>query len=462
MEVHKASLAMLLVASICSSCASTGTHERAAEEAKAQVVQDPGAWASEGRAGEVQVGWLESFDDPTLLQLVEEAQAHNKDLQATAANVDRARALAVQAGAALGPSVGLSAGGSRSGDAAGGDRSTALNVGVEMSWEIDLWGRIRAGARAATASVEATEADFRFAQYSLAAGVAKAYFVAIEAGHQQGVSEQTVADLEETLRIVELRYENGMVSSQDVALARSDLASARERLVTVQGSRRDALRGLEILLGRYPKAELEVAKVLPPVPSLPPVGLPSQILERRPDLIAAERRVASAFDAVDQARAARLPSISLTGGIGGASNALSTLLDPANLAWSAGTSLLAPLFDGGARRAQVEVATADQEQALAAYGQAALEAFRDVETSLDSGTVLAQRRKELAVALKEAEEAFRVVELRYKEGATDLLEVLSVQQRVFSAETNLVSLHRQSLTQRVDLHLALGGDWEKE
>ena len=443
-------------------CAVNRPPEEATAAAAAEVPEPPEAWTGEEVAGDVQVGWIDSFADPTLAELVREAQEHNKNLQAAAANVERARALARQAGAALKPTTGLSVGGARSGVTGSSNQTDQLTVGVDISWEVDVWGRVRAGRRGAVASAEAAAADFLFAQYSLAAGVARGYFLAIEAGRQEEVAQETVDALEETLRIVSLRFENGMVGAQDVSLAKSDLATARDRLVTVQGSRRDAQRALELLLGRYPAAELEVRESLPTLPPGPPAGLPSEILERRPDLVAAERRVAAAFDAVDQARAARLPAVQLTGSLGGASRGLSSLLDPANLAWRAGASLLAPLFDGGARREQVEIATADQKQSLALYGDAALKAFGEVEKSLDQGVVLSQRRGELEIAAQEAKEAYRIADLRYREGESDLLDVLAVRQRVLAADSNLVSVERQLLDQRVSLHLALGGSWQAE
>ena len=464
MRLHESGLAiatalLFLSGLFLSGCASITPPEEAKSAARDEVPEQPADWMAGAEVGDVRVGWIESFDDATLIELVREAQENNKDLQAAAANVERARIVARRAGAALKPAVDLTAGAAGSGRGEGSPAPSQLNVALQVGWELDVWGRIRAGRSGAEATAEAVEADFRFSQHSLAAGVARSYFLAIEAGRQVEVAVQTVAALEETLRIMTLRYENGMVSAQDAALTRSDLASARERFATVQGSRRDALRSLEILLGRYPGAELDVGKSLPATPPSPPAGLPSEILERRPDLVAAERRVAAAFNAVDQARAARLPAIRLTGSVGGSSNALSSLVNPANLAWSAGTSLLAPLFDGGKRRAQVEIATVEQEQALALYGQAALNAFGEVETNLDRGTVLARRRTELEIAAQEAKEAYRIAELRYKEGESDLLDVLTVQQRVFTADTNLVSVDRLLLEQRVNLHLALGGSW---
>lgn len=407
-----------------------------------------------------QIDWLDTFQDPVLIALVDEALENNRNLQAAAANVDRARALAVQASAGLVPSLNLSAGGDRAGvQAAGTSVNESLNAGLQLSWEIDVWGRVRSGAQAAVASAEAAEADYLFTRYSIAAGTIRAYLLAVEAGLQMGVTREILESLEETLRIVELRYDNGLASSLDLSLIRSDLASAREQLAAVEAGQREALRALEVLLGRYPSAEVDVGSDLPTIAPIPTTGVTSELLERRPDLVAAERRVASAFSALNQAEAARLPAINLTGGIGGSSNALSTLLDGSNVAWQAGTSLLAPLIDGGLRRAQVEAASADQRAAIAAYAQAAIDAFSEVETLLDQGGVLQERVSQIELAAEQTDEAFRVADLRYREGETDILDVLTIQNRVSTNRSNLVAIRRAQLEQRVSLFLALGGDW---
>ena len=189
-------------------------------------------------------------------------------------------------------------------------------------------------------------------------------------------------------------------------------------------------------------------------------GVPSQLLERRPDLVAAERQVAAAFNSVDQAKAAQLPAISLTSSIGGSSDQLANLINPTNLAWTAAGNLVAPLFDGGLRKAQVEEANADQKQAIAAYGQAALEAFQEVETSLDQNVVLRGREEALAESASEANKALNIAQIRYNEGESDLLDVLTIQQRVFTADSNYVSIERERLDEWVTLNLALGGNWE--
>lgn len=416
--------------------------------------------ASESESAAITIPWLTAFNDAGLTALVAEAQLHNKNLAAAGANVRRSQALAKQAGAALLPMVDLTAGNQHSGSPGSVIANTSgQSIALQMSWEVDLWGRLSAGKRGALASLRAVEADYRYAQYSLAAATATAYITAIEAKLQIAVAKDSVEILTETLRIVKVRLDNGMGYGQDLALAKSDLASARDSLITVEASYRDAVRALELLLGRYPSAETELPALLPALAVAPPVGLPSELLERRPDVLAAERRVAAAFNMTEQAKAARLPTVGLTGSFGGSSEALSSLLDPANLVWRTGASLLAPVFDGGKRKQQVNITSAEQEQALASYGLAAQAAFAEVESALDQGVVLARRVVDLEEVARESAEAFRISQLRYKEGEGELLDTLTIQRRLNAARSAVTSVERLQLKQRLDLYLALGGDW---
>lgn len=444
-------------------CAAPSQRDVDASVADATRDELPGvssAWQMASGDGSVQVGWIESFQDPLLTKLVAEAQANNPSLAAAAANVSQSQALARQAGASLLPDASLTAGSSRSGVLeSGGGAADSLSVGVQVGWELDLWGRIRSGVAQAANSAASAEADYRGAQNSLAANTAVAYFAATEASLQSGIASESLTILERTARIVQAQYDEGVASAQDLALTKSDVASAKDQVVALEGSSRDALRALELLLGRYPKADVEVKEQLSVVPPAPPAGVPSEILERRPDLVSAERQVAAAFNALDQAKAARLPTLSLTGTIGGSSTALSEVLDPANVAWSLGSSLLAPLFDGGRRRENVEIANAQQEAALARYADAALRAFVDVEGTLDQGEVLKNREVALSEAADQAAKAFRVAELRYREGETSLVDLLSIQQRLIGSRSSLIAVQRLLLQQRVNLNLALGGGW---
>jgi len=446
---------------ILGACASVEpARDEAREIAAEQIADQPDTWtAAAARVGEVEAGWVDAFNDPNLSALVREAQSNNRDLRAAALNVERSRLLAQQSGAALSPQVNATLGSSAQGNF-DGQNADSLNVGLQASWELDVWGRIRSGQQAAIESAEAADADYRFTQYSIAAGVARAYFGAINAQQQADIAQDIVTALTETERIVEVQFDNGVATAQDVALAKANLATSSDTLESAIASKDSAVRALEVLLGRYPATELFVGSTLPEKPADPPAGLPSELLERRPDLIAAERRIAASIDSVDQAKAARLPSISLTGGINGASPELSNVLNPANLAWQAASSLLVPVIDGGARQTQVEISTVDQQAAVEAYASAALNAFSEVEQALADGVTIDRRRAFLEQASVSSDEALRLARLQYNEGEIDLLSVLQLEQSAFAARSNLLTLQRLELDQYIDLNLALGGDWQ--
>jgi NodT family efflux transporter outer membrane factor (OMF) lipoprotein len=434
--------------------------EQAKEVSRASLPELPLAYAMDQHdLADVSLSWLEKIHDPVLTKLVIEAQKNNRDLQVLAASIESAKALSDQAASSLTPSLGagITTG---MGGAISDSAVSNINVGLQASWEPDLWGRIRSGKLASDENLAAVKADYTFAQYSLAANVARAYFLAIEANGLELIAQSTIDVLNETHRIVSVQVDNGIGDQGDLSLVKTDRANAQDRLVSSKAAQRSASRSLELLLGRYPSAELTVDSSLPIVPALPPAGLPSELLERRPDLVAAERRIAAAFNRIDAAKAAKLPSLSLSGSIGGASNALSNILNPVNLVWQAASSLMAPLIDGGQLDAQVDLQTAEQQAAVENYAQAALIAFNDVETSLDESVILQQRKEALSVGLEESKRGLSIADLQYKEGEIGLLDVLLIQQRVFSAQRNYASINRAGLIQYIDLNLALGGDWE--
>ena len=269
-----------------------------------------------------------------------------------------------------------------------------------------------------------------------------------------------VTSLTEIKRIVEVREESGLAARQDVALAKADLANAREILKQTQGNRRTAIRALETLLGRYPAAQARIGLVLPDEPDAPPAGLPSELLERRPDIVAAERRVAAALNSLDAAKTAKLPSLQLTSSLGGSSNALGNILSPSNVAWQTAGALIAPLFTAGRLEAQEDAAAAQVQQVVQAYAQAAIMAFGEVETALDQYKLSKERLHEAEIAVAGNREAFEIAVARFDVGETDLLDVLTIQQRLLESQSQHVALRRQQLDEFISLSLALGGGWE--
>ncbi|MEE8525529.1 MAG: efflux transporter outer membrane subunit [Thermoanaerobaculia bacterium] len=448
------SLGSGLLALLVASCATAPapTTREVVETALPETTRVPEVWSAEAEdSGYVDDGWIASFDDQQLEALVEQALANNPNLRIAAAQVDRAAGLARVAGSALKPTVSLA------GDIAeiGGDSAvsgTSYSAGIAVSWEADVWGRVRAGATAGEEALAATVADYEYARQSLAAATAKSWFLATESRMLLDLASETVELYRQLLELVETKHRVGRVSMQDVHLARADLASSEEAVRQARSGNEQAVRGLEALLGRYPSAELETARDLVPVPPPIPIGLPSEILERRPDLIAAERRVAAAFFKQEEARLARLPRFTLTAGVGG-SDGLSEAIG------SLGAGLFAPLFTGGALAGQLQAASADQRAAIAAYGQAALRAFQEVETSLSNERLFEERQGYLLTVVEENEKAWELAKVQYDVGRVDLLSVVQMQARWLGARISLIRIQSERISLRVNLHLALGGSF---
>jgi outer membrane protein, multidrug efflux system len=409
-------------------------------------------------AGPVINGWLKSFNDPQLEKLVAEAITGNPDLAVMSARLDQAASRARQAGADLKPQVSLAAG-ANSGGSANAPRTDQMGAGLSLSWEIDVWGRISSGQRAAQEQFASTKADTDFARESLAAQVAKGWFLAIQAIQQEDLVTRAAALRKRNLEIVTERQRLGKAAAVDVALSRADLAAAEDAVQNAQSGRENAARSLQVLLGRYPSAELTIAAALPTMPPQPAAGLPTQLLERRPDLIAATRRVAAAFNQVESAKAARLPRFSITADAGTLSQDFKSIsLNDAF--WNLGANMLGPIFDGGRLKEQVVIETAKQQEALALYSKAALEAFRQVEQALSESRRLVTRVDLLVAAERDQNEAERLTQIRFDTGAIDQLNLILVQERALQSRLARLAMQVEALSNRVNLHLSLGGGFE--
>jgi outer membrane protein, multidrug efflux system len=422
------------------------------------TVAVPGQWTAGGTATVV-VGdnWLAGFHDDQLNAVVSEAIAHNPNLQIGAARVEQAQLYARLAGARLYPSVDLLA---RGGGKLSGDQSGLQGALLTATWEIDLWGRVRYGRAAAAADALSAQADFEYARQSIAAQVAKAWFLATEAGLQAEVARRTLQDSDELIRLAESRAQVGVGNDEDVYVARAAAGTYRDVLREIEFAQVQARRAIEVLVGRYPAGTSAVSAQLPGQPDAVPGGLPSELLERRPDVIAAERRVAAAFNRIHEAKAARLPAISLTTGISAISSELFVLKDRDNPVWNFGGSLLMPIFRGGALKTQVEIRTAEQKQAVAAYAEVGLRAFTEVESALAAEIAARDRERILTDTRADSQRALDVVRVQYKVGSTDLRFVSQRQLALNSTESALVRMQAEQRLQRVNLHLALGGSFE--
>jgi NodT family efflux transporter outer membrane factor (OMF) lipoprotein len=411
-------------------------------------------------SGKVGDNWLATFNDPQLDKLVVEALKRNPDLRAAAARVEQSAAYAEIAQAQLLPSLSLfGTGGVKNGG--GGDMGSALTGAMlAISWEPDLWGRLRYGRNAANEDYASAQADYEFARQSLAAQVARSWFLATETRLQLAAAQEMVKASNELVRLSEDRQRIGSGSNRDVSLARANVGNLEDGVRQASLAHQQALRSLELLVGRYPSAEIEAAPALAKFPDPVPVGMPLDVLERRPDMVAAERRVAAAFNRVGEAKAARLPQLPLNASIASLSSEVLDLKDDyENPSGGAGAKLLAPLYRGGELQANVSVRTAQQREALARYAGQALKALGDVENALATSKSLADRVGLLAQVLADQETTLKYEQELFRVGRQDLRAVQQQQMAVQSARMSLLRVQSEQLIQRVNLHLALGGSF---
>jgi len=419
------------------------------------------AWKAGGTTGVIQDDWLATFNDEQLNALVREAVTNNLDLRVSATRVEQAEQYVELAKAALRPKLAIAGTGGFKGGG-GSDVSSALQgIMLAVSWEPDLWGRMRYGRNAAQSTYASAQADFEFARQSLAATTAKSWFTASETWLQMQLAADMVKSAEELVALAEKRRQVGAGSEQDVALARANVGSFKDTEKQVDLAHQQALRALELLLGRYPSAELAARESLPPLPGPVPVGMPLQSLERRPDLIAAERRVAAAFHRVGEAKAARLPRIVLNGSVAAIeSDVLDLKKNFQNPIGGFGGDLVAPIYTGGALQTQVKIRTLEQKTAVAEYAAMALRAIGDVENALAAGQNLAERGQLLDQAVADQQRALELAQASYRVGKIDLRSLQQQQLNVYAARLTGLRVQSEQLSQRATLHLVLGGSFE--
>jgi multidrug efflux system outer membrane protein len=458
--IRRRALASLLLAGVAG-CALLPPPDPAAVRREAMPnLSAPDKWTGQGAAsGAVTAGWLAGFNDSQLDAIVREALAYNPDLLAAAARVEQAAGYARLAGATLYPQVNIMA---RGGGKTSSDGSGLQGVGIFLSWELDLWGRVRSSREGARFQYESTVLDAEYARQSIAATAAKSWFLATEARLQKTLAEEMGRSSERLVTLALDRQRVGRGDEYDVALSRAGLQTYRDAAEQLELARQQALRSLELLAGRYPAAALEAPAKLAAKPAPVPAGLPAELLERRPDVVAAERRVAAAFYRVEESKAARLPRISLSLSGTTVSSDLIVLQNHANPIWGLGLGLMAPIFSGGALESQVEIRTAEQKIAIAEYGRVGARAFGEVENALSSEFTLEARAGVLRVAVAENERALELANVRYRVGSGDLRAVQQQQLALYAARTTLLRVQSEQLVQRINLYLALGGGWSSE
>ena len=433
----------------------------------------PASWFQLGASGNVaradaagDLGqWWRAFGDPLLTELVEEALRSSPDLRTARARLREARARRAVAGAGLYPELSASADARRSKaseESGGGAARNAYSVGFDASWEADVFGGVRRGIEAAEADLQASEASLHDTQVTLAAEAALNYNDWVAYQPRLGIARDNLASQGETLQLTDWRAQAGLVSSQDVAQARANYEQTRAQIPSLERSYAEAEHSLAILLGQVPgslHARLAAGAGLPPAPASIAVGIPAATLRQRPDVRAAERRLAAETARVGVAEAARYPGFTLSGSIGLEALTVGALGSGNAGAYSLLAGIGAPLFNAGRLRAQVEIQDAVREQALIDYERSVLAALGEVENALAALARSREREQALTAAADAARSAALLARNQYSAGLIDFQSVLDTERSVLSIEDSLASTRADGISALIRLYKALGGGW---
>ena len=454
-------LSLLASALVLAGCASLEPkYEVPAVDTPVAFKEGQGAWVAAAPADALERGpWWELFDDPVLNGLAAQVEVSNQNVAAALAAYDQARAVTREQRAALFPQVSLDAGANRTG---GPDRPTTRSYRVSMgaSWEPDVFGRLRLGVQGARAGEQVAEADLAAARLAAQGELAANYFAVRQADIAYALQAATVAGYQRSVQITRNRYEAGIVARTDVLQAESQLSNSQADLLGVERQRQTFEHAVAVLVG---KAPANFAIELDPnwsvqIPAVPPV-VPSTLLQRRPDIAAAERLVEQANTRIGVARAGYYPSFNLTGSVGSTAASIGDLFKASNLAWALGASVAQMVFDAGATTARVDQSKAALEQSAARYRQTVLTAFQDVEDQLVALRVLQAQQSLRQEASRAADLVEQQVLNRYQAGQVNYTEVITAQQSAAAARRALVQAQIDRQVAAVALVQSLGGGW---
>lgn len=459
-------LTAVLVALMLAGCARGPAYTTPTTPVAAAYKETPTGWKVAEPADTLDRGpWWQLFNDKLLDELERKVEVSNQALAEAEARYRSARALVREQRAALFPTVDLSGTGQRSQSSAGASgvrppAQSSYRIDIGATWEPDVWGRIRSTVTAAEASAEASAADLAAARLSAQGELATNYLQLRNVDSLIALLVATVEAYEEALRITQNRFDAGIAPRSDVLQAQTQLASAQADLEGLDRQRAQLEHAIAVLIGEAPgNFSLAVALQVDPVVPVVPPGIPSQLLLRRPDIAAAERRVASANASIGAAEAAFFPDFTLTGTTGFSGPELGRLLSASQSLWSLGLSVAQTLFDAGARDARLDQAKAEYDRTVAVYRQTSLSAFGDVEDQLAAARVLERQFELRQQASKAADEAERLAINQYQAGRLGYADVIIAQVSAFNARRQLAQVISDRQTSAVALIQALGGGW---
>jgi len=413
--------------------------------------------------------WWELFGDPDLHALEEQVAAANQNLKIAEARLREARAQVRFNRAALFPTISTTFGPRVLRESAnqpflspGVARGTSgdLLFSLDLSYEVDLWGRVRRTVAAAKQEAQATAADLETARLSLQAELAMDYFELRAADAQKQLLDETVTAFEAALRLTQNRFQGGAAPKSDVAQAQTQLDTTRAQATDVTVQRAQLEHAIAILIGKPPADFGVPPRPLDTRPPDIPAGLPSQLLERRPDIAAAERRVAEANERIGIAKAAYYPTIMLNASVGFEGSSFGNLLNASSLLWAVGASITQTIFDGGRRRATSDAARAVYDETVASYRQTTLTAFQQVEDNLATLRILEQEAREQRRAVESSQQSLELFINRYRGGVDNYLQVITAQTATLSNQRTEIDILRRRIGASVLLVKALGGGWD--
>lgn len=446
-------------------CAVGPAYERPETPAPATWKEAPVAegWSPAVPADALERGeWWKLFNDQGLNELAARVQLSNQNIAAAVANYAQAQAAVREQRAALFPTVALTGSARRSGERTPGSTSGTANVALGASWEPDLWGRLRESVSSAQATAQASEADLASARLSMLGELAINYFSLREADAELGVLASTIEGYERSLTITRNRYEAGIAAQSDVLQAETLLANTRAQHAATVRTRAALEHAIAVLTG-VPPSGFSVPQVAwtPVVPRIPS-GVPSELLQRRPDIAAAERDVSVANSQIGIARSAYFPSFSIDASLGRSSTRVSDLFNASNTLWSLGLSVAQVVFDAGAIGARVDQANASRDAAIARYRQTVLAAFQAVEDQLSAAASLEQQLQQYIIASQAADKTEQQIINRYRAGQVGYTEVVVAQASALNARRNVLQLQVAQQLAAIGLIQALGGGWQAQ
>jgi NodT family efflux transporter outer membrane factor (OMF) lipoprotein len=443
-------------------CAVGPNYQRPAVEAPA--FKETGNWKPAEPGEQIPRGkWWEAFNDPILNDLQDHLEVSSNTLRIAEAQYRQAQAAATIARSALFPELDASgsAGRSKSSPRSGipGSVQNNFGAGLDASWEFDVWGRVRRSAEAGRATAAASAADLESVRLSIHAALAQTYFSLRVADTQQRLYARIIADYTRSLQMTQNRYNQGIDTRADVAAAETQLKTAQAQSIDLSLQRAQLEHAIAILLGKPPAAFSLAPADLTLTPPVPPELIPSQQLERRPDIAAAERRLAAASAEIGVAKGGYFPVLSLSGSAGYQGQRYQNLFSTPNEIWSLGASALMPIFNAGKVRAQVAQARAAYDESLGNYRQTVLAAFQEVEDNLSANTLLASEASVQNEAVVAARQSSAITLNQYKAGTVSYLDVVTAQSAQLNVERSAVEVLGRRLNASVVLFKAAGGNW---